>query len=250
MTPSCFIELRDAGFAYPGRTLWHGLNLTLQAGQIAAVVGPNGAGKTTLIRCLAGLTAPTTGEVVRHGRIGYVPQHSELTGPYSVAQVVAMGRAHHLGAFGSMRRIDREAVDHSLHCVELTALRERTFSSLSGGERQRVLVARALAQEAHILILDEPMAALDLRHQVRTLALLKELGAAHEMLVVFSTHVPQHALSVATRTLMLGSDRRLHHGATSEVLTEARLEGCFGVPARMVRLHLDSTERNYVVPLI
>lgn len=238
------------GFAYPGRSLFHGLNLELQRGQMVALLGPNGAGKTTLLRCCAKLLEPTEGVVRCAATIGYVPQTSELNAPYNVLQVVAMGRGARAGLFGGLNAQDHTAIAQAVTWCDLEPLLQRTFTALSGGERQRVLVARALAQAADVLVLDEPMAAMDLHHQVQLLALLGRLVAQMNKLVIFSTHQPQHALSVASHTLLMAPGRPMAWGATQDILTEQGLERCFGVPARLVQISMEERTKPYVVPLI
>lgn len=244
------LSVQALGFAYPGRTLFQGLNLALQRGHMVALLGPNGAGKTTLLRCCAKLLAPTQGLVRCTATIGYVPQTSELNAPYTVLQVVAMGRGARAGLFGGLNAQDHAAIARAVAWCALEPLLQRTFTALSGGERQRVLVARALAQEADVLVLDEPMAAMDLHHQVQLLALLGRLVAQKNKLVVFSTHQPQHALSVASHTLLMAPDQPMAWGATQDILTEQGLERCFGVPARLVQISTQERTKPYVVPLI
>lgn len=244
------LSVQALGFSYPGRTLFQGLNLALQRGHMVALLGPNGAGKTTLLRCCAKLLEPTQGLVRCTATIGYVPQTSELNSPYTVLQVVAMGRGARAGLFGGLNAQDHAAIAQAVAWCALEPLLQRTFTALSGGERQRVLVARALAQEADVLVLDEPMAAMDLHHQVQLLALLGRLVTQKNKLVVFSTHQPQHALSVASHTLLMAPGQPMAWGATQDILTEQGLERCFGVPARLIQISTQERTKPYVVPLI
>lgn len=241
---------RDLAYAYPGRAVFQGVNLELQRGQLVALLGPNGAGKTTLLRCFSKLLEPTVGSVGCAATIGYVPQTSELNAPYSVLQVVAMGRGARAGLFGGLDAEDHAAIAQAVGWCDLEPLMQRTFTALSGGERQRVLVARALAQAADILVLDEPMAAMDLRHQVQLLALLGRLADQMNKLVIFSTHQPQHALSIASHTLLMAPERPIDFGPTAHILTECGLENCFGVPSRLIQIDVETDTKTYVVPLI
>jgi len=247
---SAVLSVQGLGFAYSSRALFQDLNLELRRGQAVALLGPNGAGKTTLLRCCAKLLAPTQGRVNCTATVGYVPQISELNAPYSVQQVVAMGRGARAGLFGGLSAQDHEAIAQAITWCDLEPLVQRTFTALSGGERQRVLVARALAQSADVLVLDEPMAAMDLRHQVQLLALLNRLATQMNKLVIFSTHQPQHALSVASHTLLMPPDLPLQWGVTQQVLTEQGLAQCFSVPARLVGISVEERTKTYVVPLI
>ncbi len=238
------------GYSYPGHMVFRGLDLRFRRGQLVALLGPNGAGKTTLLRCLCKLLKPTTGMVRSTVTIGYVPQTSELNAPYSVFQVVAMGRATRSGLFGSLNESDHAVIAQAVQWCELEPLIQRTFTTLSGGERQRVLVARALAQAADILVLDEPMAAMDLRHQVQLLALLNRLVEKMNKLIIFSTHQPQHALSVASHSMLIAADCPIKWGSSEDVLTEQGLENCLGVPVRLVQIPMKERIGCYVVSLI
>lgn len=250
VTQPSVLAARNLGFAYGGAAVFHGLDLDLRRGQMVALLGPNGAGKTTLLRCLAKLVAPTAGSVRCAATIGYVPQSSELNAPYSVLQVVAMGRGARAGLFSGLGTEDHAAIAQALEWCNLVPLMQRTFTALSGGERQRVLVARALAQAADILVLDEPMAAMDLRHQVHLLALLGRLADQMNKLVIFSTHQPQHALSAASHTLLMAPGWPIDFGPTAHTLTEAGLENCFGVPSRLIQIDVETNIKTYVVPLV
>ena len=244
------LSVKGLGFEYPGRVLFEDLNLAWQLGQIVALLEPNGAGKTTLLRCCAKLLVPTQGKVHCACMIGYVPQISELTSPYSVNQVVAMGRGARAGLFGGMSSQDHEAIAQAIAWCELESLAERSFTALSGGERQRVLVARALAQSADVLVLDEPMAAMDLHHQVQLLALMSRLATQMNKLVIFSTHQPQHAMSAASHTLLMQPSKTVQSGTTEQVLTEQGLAQCFGVPVKLVHVCDEERRKPYVVPII
>jgi iron complex transport system ATP-binding protein len=244
------LRLQGLGFAYPGRTLFQGLNLAFQGGDMVTLLGPNGVGKTTLLRCCAKLLVPTEGSVQCNATIGYVPQVSELNTPYSVLQVVTMGRAAHTGLFGGLAAKDHAAIAQAIACCDLEPIIQRSFTALSGGERQRVLVARALAQSADVLVLDEPMAAMDLHYQVQLLELLSRLTTQMKKLVIFSTHQPQHALSKATHTVLMPPDQEVECGATQDIVTAESLERCFGVPTRLLQIPHKESTRPYVVALI
>ena len=160
------LELENVGFAHSGGNwLFRGVNLGIRAGEITAVLGPNGRGKTTLLRCAAGLLAPVEGRIVARCAVGYVPQNHGGGFGYAVQDMVTMGRARHIRSYATPSRHDRAAAGEALHRVGLGDLAQRPFPQLSGGERQLVLIARALASESEVLVLDEPAAALDLRNQ-------------------------------------------------------------------------------------
>lgn len=186
-----------------GKTLLSGLNLTLAAGQIMAVLGPNGRGKTTLLRTLLGLLPAGAGTVRLGGHAAYVPQQGESMFPYPVLSMVAMGRARHLRWWQSPGRADMSVAAGCLEAVGLGELAQRSFHELSGGQKQLVHIARAMASASPIIVLDEPMAALDLRNQDLVLGILARLAREQQLCIVFSTHSPQHALHVSDQTLLL-----------------------------------------------
>ena len=243
------MRLNRLGVSYPDKQLFQNLDLALYAGQVTALLGPNGVGKTSLLRCCALLQSPTQGKVICSGSIGFVPQISELTTPYNVAQVVAMGRSAQSGMFGGLVMSDHMAIAQALEWCDLQALKHQAFTLLSGGERQRVLIARALAQAGDVLVLDEPMSAMDLSHQQSLLRLIARLAKELNKLVIFSTHIPQHALSVATHCVLLGEGGMVESGPAPAVLTEGKLAQCFGMTSRLTHLQSDNLLKPYLVPL-
>jgi len=233
-------------FGFPGRTIGRELSFALADGEILCVLGPNGSGKTTLFRTLLGLLAPHGGAIALDGtplaalpreavarRIGYVPQAHAGYFAYSVRDMVLMGRTAHLGAFGAPGLRDRAVADDALEALGIAALAERPFTEISGGERQLALIARALAQQAGLLIMDEPTASLDFGNQVRVLERLTQL-AARGIAVLFSTHDPDHAFLCAQRALLIADGRALALGVPREVLTSDSLARMYGVSVRIV----------------
>ena len=194
MSAQPVVEIRGMSFAYDGTPVLEDVDLTIDEREFVSVVGPNGGGKTTLIKLLLGLLKPTSGTVRVYGtspvearrRIGYMPQHTNLDPqfPVRVIDVVLMGR---LGAhFGAYRKADRGAATTALGELEIEELARRPFSALSGGQRQRVLIARALAAEPDLLLLDEPTANLDLHVESEFYELLKQLN--ERLTIVLVSH--------------------------------------------------------------
>ncbi len=206
------------------------------------VLGPNGAGKSTLVRAVTGLLAPARGEVWLEGRplsgwsrrevaqrVAVVPQHVEPPEGLSVRQTVAMGRAPHQGAWLRPGPGDEAAVDDALGRCDLVALADRSVDRLSGGEFRRVMVARALAQGAGVLVLDEPTAHLDLRHVLDLVAVARREADDGRAVLMVVHDLPTAAL-VADEALLLGSDGRVvAAGEASDVLQREPLEQAFGV---------------------
>ena len=206
MSAQPVVEIRDVSFAYDGTPVLEDVDLTIDDREFVSIVGPNGGGKTTLIKLLLGLLKPTAGTVRVYGaspvearrRIGYMPQHTNLDPqfPVRVIDVVLMGR---LGArFGPFREEDKKAAKTALRELEIEELARRPFSALSGGQRQRVLIARALAAEPDLLLLDEPTANLDLHVESELYELLKRLN--DRLTIVLVSHdlgfVSQYVQSV------------------------------------------------------
>ena len=212
------------------------------------VVGPNGAGKTTLLRQLAGLLAPSSGTVALRGRpislttrralareIAYVPQLRPLEVPLTVEEVVLSGRYPHLERMQwGPSPADRAAVERAIERVDLTAVRSRPVEQLSGGERQAVYIAAALAQEAPVLVLDEPTTHLDPRHQRSIAALLLGLRAAGGHTVIAATHDLNFASLLADRIVALRHGSILASGAPSELLRPDLLAALFDAPFEII----------------
>jgi iron complex transport system ATP-binding protein len=226
-------------FGAAGPWLFRGLTFSLEPGRTLALLGPNGRGKTTLLKCLGGLLRPAEGRVRRDGSVGYVPQQFVSAFAYTVGDVVTMGRAGRLGIFQSPSREDRRIAAEALAMVGMSAFAGRTVTTLSGGERQMVVMARALASGAEVMLLDEPTAALDFRNQARLLAALRRVAAERRLTVVMTSHDPAQALEVADRALLLHGAGDHEEGPAAAMLTGERLSRLYGVAIRAARLDGD-----------
>ncbi len=222
---------------YNSRRVLHDLSLTVETGEFAALIGPNGAGKTSLLRLFTNRIRRSAGTVrvmgtearmmpaaVRGATIGVLTQDPAPPVPLSVWEMVMLGRLPHLGALAQPRARDREAVERTLTELSLTDFTSRRFTELSGGERQRVLLARALAQEPKILLLDEPTAHLDLTYQKELMDALLSLRETRELTVLVSLHNLSLAASYAERLVLLNQGRIVADGTPAEVLRLERLE--------------------------
>lgn len=242
------LVVRRLAYGYPMHPVGEDLDLRLAAGEVVAVLGPNGSGKTTMFRTLLGWLPPLGGAITLDGRplaewsrrdlarhLGYVPQAHGGSFPFTVVDVVLMGRTAHLPTFGVPTRHDRDVALASLDRLGAAALAPRVYTELSGGERQLVLIARALAQEPRVLVMDEPTASLDFGNQVRVLDRIAALRG-EGMAVLMSTHHPDHATDVADRVLLIKRGRAVGEGAPREVLTADALASLYDIdPQRLSR---------------
>jgi iron complex transport system ATP-binding protein len=240
---------RDLVFGYTrSRPAIRGVSVALRPGTLTALLGPNGSGKSTLVRLLSGALAPWSGEVRLGARplatwprrelaqqLGVVPQGTHLAFPFTVSEVVLMGRAPHLGRFAFEREADRAIAWRALQDTDTTELRDRLYAECSGGEQQRVLLARALAQEPRVLLLDEPTAHLDLRHQVEVYELLTRLVRDRALAVAIVSHDLNLPARFATSMVLLAEGQVAAEGAPADVLTRERLEAVYRTPLEVTR---------------
>ncbi len=229
-----------------GRLTLDGVTARLVPGQMTAILGPNGSGKSTLLRVLAGLWTPETGEVLLDAkplrslsrreaarRIAFLPQDTRCDFAFTVEEIVTMGRHPHRGRFEPAREADRLAVDKALARCDIEPLRHRTLDTLSGGERQRVAVARCLASEPEVLLLDEPTAHLDLAHAMA----LADLGlslAASGQAVALATHDVALVYRYASQVVVLNLGHVVASGPPGEALGRHVWRDVFGVEAEAV----------------
>lgn len=236
------IQLADVAFAFTGQPVLDGIDLSIAAGRITCLVGPNGAGKTTLLRLIAGLLAPSRGQLRVFGvdpareprrrlarRLSYLPQTYRLVFPYRVGEVVLMGRYPH-SPFGLERDEDVAAARAAMSRCDVLALADRRFDELSGGEQRRVLLAQAFCQESELILLDEPTASLDPAHALALFAALaaeRDRRAATSLVV---THDLNLAARAADRLVLLHRGRVVADGPPVEVLASPAATEAFAVP--------------------
>ncbi len=236
------IQARGLSAAYGSTRALNGLDSTVAAGEILVLLGENGSGKSTFLKLVARILEPSGGELLLDGRslsglprretarrIAYVPQSVDLVFPIRCLDLVLQGRAPYGRSFAADSAADRERAQAAMRACDVEILAQRDASALSGGEKRRVFLARALAQEAAIWLLDEPTAGLDPRHRLQFLETLLKIHGERGTTVLFVTHDIDLAAELGDRVLLLARGRALAEGTPEEVLTPAHLADAFGV---------------------
>jgi iron complex transport system ATP-binding protein len=243
------ISTANLRFSYngPQRPVLRGLSVEIPAGSLTAILGPNGSGKTTLLRLLLGFLLPSEGKIAVAGRplksysrqemgrlMALVPQSEHIPFNFSALEYVLLGRTPYLRPLGSPGPIDRQVAMDALRSVGAESFSERSVAALSGGEQQLVILARAVAQQSQVLLMDEPMSHLDLGNQGRILSIMRQM-AASGVTVVFTTHDPNAAATVATYVVLLRRGEVLAAAPPAQAMTEANLSETYGVEVAVLQ---------------
>jgi iron complex transport system ATP-binding protein len=235
------LSTHQLAIGYPQRTIARDISFNVNCGEVIAVLGPNGCGKTTLFRTLLGLSPAISGEVQLNGKsiqhmranaiarsIAYVPQINGSAFDFSVIDIVEMARVTHIAWHAKPSKYDHACAIDALDIVGMADFRERRFAELSGGERQLVMIARSLASQANIILMDEPTASLDFGNQLRVHDTINTLKTKN-VSILFTTHHPNEALLCATRTIAIDRHGVVHEGETSVLLTPDFVAQLYGV---------------------
>ncbi|NWF92489.1 MAG: ABC transporter ATP-binding protein [Syntrophaceae bacterium] len=235
------IEVNGISFRYQKDWVLRDISFQIGKGEFVGVIGPNGSGKTTLLKILSRLLSPQQGEVLfelvplrRMGRadiakrIAVVAQEAYSLFPFSVAEIVLMGRSPYLGALIFESRRDLEIAERAMEWTDVLSLSERSIDELSGGERKRVFIARALAQEPEVILLDEPTANLDIHHQIEFLDLILSLNRERGLTIIMATHDINVASEFCDRLILLRRGEIHRMGVPQEVITKETIEMVYG----------------------
>ena len=241
--------------------IFRDVNFSVDPGQIMAILGPNGAGKTTLLRCITGMLKWRSGQSLLDGepihampprklwsKMAYVPQARSVSSAYTVLETVLLGRSSHMNLFSSPKEGDLKKALEAIELLGIGHLTDKNCSAISGGELQMVLIARALAAEPQVLILDEPESNLDFKNQLVVLDAMTKL-AQRGMTCVFNTHYPAHALQRADKSLLLSRGGEYVFGGTASVVTEENIRKAFGVDAVIGQVETPGNILQNVIPL-
>ena len=256
------LSVEKGSFSYQKNVpIFENINFEVGSGEILAILGPNGAGKTTMLRCITGMLKWKSGKSLLDGedisgmtprklwsKMAYVPQAKSVSSAYTALEMVLLGRSSHLNIFEAPKKSDVDKAMEVLSSLGIERLADKKCSEISGGELQMVLIAKALASDPKVLILDEPESNLDFKNQLVVLDAMSNL-AAGGMTCIFNTHYPAHALQRAGKALILSKGGEYVFGDTISVVTEENIRNAFGVDAIIGEIETPGNLLKNVVPL-
>lgn len=250
-------SVHGGSFSYKsGRQIFRDISFRVGQGEVLAILGPNGVGKTTLLRCMMGLLRWDAGDSRIDGvpipdipvaalwrKIAYVPQAKHSAFAFSALDMVLMGRSAHIGSFAQPTKQDKQIAQSCMEQVGIAHLATKLCNEMSGGELQMVLISRALASQADMLVLDEPESNLDFKNQLVILDVIERLARGNKLSCVFNTHYPAHALRVSTNALLLSQDGSSRFGLAREIINERNMQTSFQVNVHINDVFL--SDRSY-----
>lgn len=262
------IEIGDASFKYGNNHIFENINLDLLKGEVLCLFGPNGCGKTTLLDCILGVKSLNSGLITIGEKnikkigvqdlaklIAYVPQIHNKSFPYKVIDIVLMGRAPYKSMFSSPCSSDIEIAENALELLGMKDFKDKVYTQLSGGETQLVMMARAIAQETPIIIMDEPTAHLDFKNELKILESITEFVKEKNISIIMATHFPNHAFyfennGINTKVALMNNKKIATMGRPSQVLTENNMKKVFKINSKVFSLDSRENEKiNFIVPL-
>lgn len=256
-------NVENGCFGYPGgKQVLKNISFDVDSREVLSILGPNGVGKTTLLKCTLGLLQWSQGETLIDGQniskmkysdiwksIGYVPQAKLSAFAYTVDEMVLLGRNSHLKVLEQPGKMDREIASRCIDRIGIGYLKGKLCSKISGGELQMVLIARALASEPKLLILDEPESNLDFKNQLIVLETIKTLRDEEGISSIVNTHYPDHAISLSDKALILNRDGSSIFGPAHSSIAEHHLEKAFGVNVKIKDFYHSEKKYTCVMPL-
>lgn len=241
------IEIKNVSCGYSGVAVVKNICISTGRGELWCVLGPNGVGKTTLFKTVLGLLKPLSGSITIDGldlcccsrkelakKVAYVPQSHVPPFPFSVEEIIAMGRNPYQSSLGKISKVDKASIDKAIDVLNIGYLRGCTYTKISGGERQLVLLARAIAQETPIMILDEPVANLDFGNQARVIEHICKLAQNMNKTVVMTTHFPDHSFLPECNVILLQKNGKHCVGKGRDVVTEEAIHELYQINNRIV----------------
>lgn len=255
--------IRNASCGYGDKNIIKDISIGIRSGEILCILGPNGVGKTTLFKTILGFLKLQSGEILLDNEnirfwpkkrlakaISYVPQSHTPPFPFSVFDVVLMGRAAHLDMFASPSKKDKEIAEQAIDTLKISYLKNSIYTQISGGERQMVLIARALAQQAKIMVMDEPTSNLDFGNQIRVLQQINNL-ASKGLGIIMTSHFPDHAFLCCTKAAIMQKDNKFIVGNVDEIVTEENLKSAYGINVKIISVLNENGEIiKSVIPLL
>lgn len=262
------LEVKDAGFSYGKNIVLEKINFQMEAGEVICLIGPNGSGKTTLLDCIMGILPLKKGNIFLQGKsisnlkakeiaqvIAYIPQIHKKTFPYTVEEIVLMGRASHIGMFASPANDDISIAHEAIEIVGIRHLLHRPYTELSGGEGQLVMIARALAQQSRIMIMDEPTTYLDFQNSLTVLEVTRQLAKKRNLSIILATHYLNHAFyfennGLNTFTAVLDKKSFAIFGRPNEVLTRDNINKIFNIDCKIIDYDSEEIKKQkYIIPI-
>lgn len=251
-------DVKNASFWYKkDRKILSDISLSLQSGEILAILGPNGVGKTTFLKNAIGLLEWKNGGSFFDGKniknigniwqkISYVPQAKNSTFSFNVLEMIVLGLNSHLSRFKNPTKGDYDKAKYLLNELKMSHLQDKTCSQISGGEYQMVLIARALINEPNMLILDEPESNLDFKNQIIVLDIMKKLASQKNILIIFNTHYPEHALEISHHALMLQKGQKYIFGDSKKVINEENLHKIFDIDIAIRDVNINGSNKKVI----
>ena len=256
-------SVRNASYSYNNeKKLFENINFDLHGGEILSILGPNGVGKTTFLKYIMGFLGNFNGIMMTDENekpmssikeiwagIGYVPQKNNSAFSFLVKEAILMGRNPKMGEFSMPSEKDTKIVQDIMDKMNLSHLQDKETSKLSGGELQLVFIARALASEPKLMLLDEPESNLDMRNRLIILNMIADITKNNNISCIINTHYPEHALLISDKTIMFTGDGKYIYGKAGEVITEENIRKVYGVNAKITTVNYNGRNFNSILPV-